>query len=378
MTTDLTWFPLVLRPRPPGLPLHARITELTALAASTGQGTRQEQATRAAEVLNKAALIASDCGIPGLARELCHRQYRLLAQHAPLPGWAARLAMQPVLNITRQLIRDGNSDEALATLKALHHAALHHTTITVDAIAVDFSTLTSTVDGHRETCTLTWTALLADGIRALARTARWEEAAEHADAYRGTGTRLLDGRQAAILSLLTSDHAEEAAQMVEQTSAAEPWEHAIQAVLRVLCQRATAHDPRPATATMIAATRQLIQVQDPATAVTRTRIGLAAVELAGDTEPSQPSLITALIDTASTDAYAARDLLASTRVVKSLTSGQCSGLQALLLTSGLRAGTIPGHLHDQMTSAVSLAEAALTNGITASEEPEPASRMDCA
>ena len=70
----LAWFPLVQRPRPPGLPLQARIAELAALAARTGQGTRQEQATSAARVLNKAALIASDCGVPALARDLCRRQ----------------------------------------------------------------------------------------------------------------------------------------------------------------------------------------------------------------------------------------------------------------------------------------------------------------
>lgn len=102
----LTWFPLVLRPRPPGLPLEARIAELTGLARPA-DGTAHQRVSRAAEVLNKAALIASDCGMPGLARALCHRQHELFDRARPLPPWAAQLALQPILNIPRQLIREG-------------------------------------------------------------------------------------------------------------------------------------------------------------------------------------------------------------------------------------------------------------------------------
>jgi hypothetical protein len=86
--TSLSWFPLVPRPRPPCRPLQARVTELATLADDMERGTQQERVTRAAEVLNKTALIASDCGIPALARELCQQQYQLFARSAPLPGWA--------------------------------------------------------------------------------------------------------------------------------------------------------------------------------------------------------------------------------------------------------------------------------------------------
>lgn len=105
--TTLTWFPLVARPRPPGLPLETRIAELISLDARPAEGTCHDRMSQAAEVLNKAALIASDCGMPGLARALCHRQHDLFGRARPLPGWAAKLALQPVLNIPRQLIREG-------------------------------------------------------------------------------------------------------------------------------------------------------------------------------------------------------------------------------------------------------------------------------
>jgi hypothetical protein len=374
MDAGLAWFPLVPRPRPPGLPLQARIAELAALVASAEQGMRQQRATRAAEVLNKAALIASDCGIPAMARELCHRHYEVYAQQAPLPGWAARLALQPVLNIPRQLIRDRHGDDAHAMLETLHHAALSRATAIIDGVRVDFGILTSTADGHKGACTLTWTALLADGTRALAQAGRWKEAAEHATAYRGTGARLLDGRQAAILALLTDGHANEAIRLVEQATVAECWEHAVQAVLRVLCQRAAGQDSQPGVAAMIAATSALAQVQDPATAVTRTRTGLIALDLAGDSDTAQVlALRSALITAASADAYAARDLLASRQASKSLTSIQRSGLQTLVRACGLGAGAIPGQLYGQLTSAADLAEPSLAQAIERIAR-EPASR----
>lgn len=368
---DLGWFPLVQRPRPPGLPLQARVTELATLAAGTEQGTRQERATRAAGILNNAALIASDCGVPALALELCRRQYELLARLAPLPGWAVRLALQPVLNIPRQLIRDGHGDDARAVLKAIHSAALSRAAAVIDGMRIDFGALSSTVDGHKEACTLTWTAVLADGTRALVQAGRWTEAAEHAAAYRGTGARLLDGRQAAILALLADGRPSDAAQMVEQSAVAEAWEHAVQAVLAVLCQRAAGQNPVPGIATMLGAARTLVQAQDPATVVTRTRTGLTALALAGHSGTMQaPAVRAALITAGNADAYVARDLLA-TRRNWSLTSTQRARLQALVQTSGLDAGTIPGHLHDQLTRAARRAEVTLACAIR-TPQGEPA------
>ncbi len=368
--TGTTWFPLVPRPRPPGLPLQARVAELAALAATAEQGTCQERATRAAEILNKAALIASDCGIPALARALCHRQYQMFARSAPLPGWAVRLALQPALNLPRQLIRDGHGNDAHAMLEALHRAALNRATVVIGGMRIDFGTMTDTTDGRREACTLTWTALLADGTRALAQAGRWKEAAEHAAAHRGTGARLLDGRQAAILALLADAHATEAARMVEQATVAEPWERAVQAVLRVLCQHAAGQDPPPGAATMIAAVCVLAQEQDPVTAVTRTRIALNALDLAADRDITQAlSLRAALITAGNADGYAARDLLANHQMSQSLTSAQNSQLQAQVRACGLGIGTIPSHLHHRLANAVDQAETTLTRSMITPRNP---------
>lgn len=250
-------------------------------------------------------------------------------------------------------------------LEALHQAALNRATTASHGMSIDFGTLTSTADGHKEACMLTWTALLADGTRALAQAGRWNEAAERAAAHRGTGDRLLDGRQAAILALLTNGQAAQADQMTEQAIVTEPWEQAVQAMLHVLCQPGTGQLPEPAVIRMIATAQELAEERAPATAVTRTRIGLTALDLAADSNHAETRAIRrALISAGSTDAHAARDLLASHQLSKFLTSDQRADLHALLRACGLGAGTIPGHLHDQLTRAARRSENALQHSLS--------------
>jgi hypothetical protein len=168
---DLAWFPLALRERPPGRPLEARVAELQRLAGPAADATRLDRITRACEVLNKAALIASDCGLPALAHALCHRQYELFEKAKPWSSWEIKLAMQPLLNIARQRIREGNGDNSLALLESLCTAARTRTSVTYDGHLIDFGALTATPQDHKALCTLIWAALLADGTRALTQAA---------------------------------------------------------------------------------------------------------------------------------------------------------------------------------------------------------------
>ena len=358
--TTLTWFPLVARPRPPGLPLETRIAELTSLAARPAEGTCHDRMSRAAEVLNKAALIASDCGMPGMARALCHRQHDLFERARPLPAWAAKLALQPVLNIPRQLIREGRGQDAYTMLETLYHAARERTAAVIDGRPVDLAAITCAPDDHKTVCTLIWAALLADGTRALALAGRWKEAASHAAAHRGTGQRLLDGRQAAILALVQDGQAGNAAATVEQSTIAEPWEHAVQSLLRVMCLRAAGTGSGQHVPTMLAAARALAQEPDRSTAVMRTRAGMIALDLAETSDdPQSRPLREALIATAAGDAYAARDMLVHHQVRQYLTTAQRRGLHNLVRACGLGAGTIPERLHTQMVAAVDFAETTL-------------------
>lgn len=68
-------FPLVARSRPPCAPLDARVGELCRLADSAARST---DPTAASAVYNQAALLASDAGLPELARTWCHRHAILL------------------------------------------------------------------------------------------------------------------------------------------------------------------------------------------------------------------------------------------------------------------------------------------------------------
>ncbi|WP_322769550.1 hypothetical protein, partial [Frankia sp. Cr1] len=303
----LSWFPLVQRPRPPGLPLEDRVRQLKELAARTADGLHL---VRAAEVCNKAALIASDCGQPELAQDLCWRQHKVFDQARPLPASAAKLALQPVLNLPRQLIRDGDGNRAYAILQTLHEAARTQTSALIDGRSVSLQNVTCAPDDHRTMCTLTWAALLADGVRALARAGRWHEAAERAAAHRGVGRRLLDGRQATVLALAQDGHTEQAAALVDQSTIPEPWEQVVQTILRVYCLRLAGTDADPHISPLLTTALTLVRQPDPSTTVFRARAGMIALRLADGHDPQLDSLRKALIASALNDAYTARDTLA--------------------------------------------------------------------
>ena len=72
--------PLVCRPKPPGIPLADRIARLTALTVEPPGTDHSQRVARASGVLNFAALIASDVGLPDLAAGLCWQQHRVFAE----------------------------------------------------------------------------------------------------------------------------------------------------------------------------------------------------------------------------------------------------------------------------------------------------------
>ncbi|MFI9630101.1 hypothetical protein [Streptomyces sp. NPDC052042] len=352
----LTWFPLVQRPRPPALPLTARIRQLTDLAAQPATGDIHQQATRAAEICNKAALIASDCAVPDLARELCWSQYAVFDQAGPLPAWAVKLALQPILNIARQLIREGDGNSAYTMLDTLFRAARAQTSTEITGRTVNLHTLTSSADAHKTVCSLVWAALLADGTRALTRADRWREAADAAAAHRGVGTRLLDGRQTLILALAQNGQHDEATDLVEGSRPTEPWEEAVQHLLRTLCRDAAGAVPAAHLDGMLTAVLAL-QQPAPGTAVFRTRVGVTALLLAmGHTDEQIPTLHTGILALAHADGYAARDALTHPQLRRAMTAGQRHALTRLVRAVGLDAGTIAAPLRSDLMRAVTSAQ----------------------
>ncbi|MGH3941186.1 MAG: hypothetical protein ACRDTG_21630, partial [Pseudonocardiaceae bacterium] len=186
---------------------------------------------------------------------------------------------------------------------------------------------------------------------------RWQDAAEHAAAHRGVGTRLLDGRQVAILSLADRGEHDRATSMVQDSVLTEPWERAVASLLRVYCRHAAGDDTEQGTAAMLDHALDLIEQTEPSTAVFRARVGMTALDLADECDsPQLPRLRTALITTASTDAYAAREALAHPVLRPVMTAGQQQGLTALVQASGLGRGAIPQGLLDDLMESVTLAE----------------------
>ncbi|SEG94756.1 hypothetical protein SAMN05216223_13111 [Actinacidiphila yanglinensis] len=350
------WFPLVPRSRPPCRPVRDRIGELQARLAQPPEDEPHRQLVQAAEVCNKAALIASDCGLPELARALCRRQHDVFDHAHPLPASAVKLAVQPLLNLPRQMIREGNGQEAYALLDQLYQAARDRTNLDIDGWTVNLRGLTSAPDDHKTAYTLIWTALLADGTRALALAGRWREAAEQAAAHRGIGARLLDGRQAAILALIQEDQCDRARTLVDESLVNEPWESAVKLLLRVLCRPAAKEHARAASA-LLGTVRTQTERPDPSLAVFHTRLGITALDLAdGHDTPKQRHLSSSLLAIARNDAHAARTVLDHPTLRAAMTKRQLSDLNAVLDAASLGSSPLPATLVDALKRAASAAE----------------------
>lgn len=353
-------FPLVSRAKPAGRALSARIDSLRHTQREPDGADHYTHVARASEVFNVAALIASDCGMPHLAWDLCWRQYDIFDAARPLPAPIAKLALQPVLNIARQMIRDGNGETAYAMLVNLYQAARSHSTATVAGRSVDLADGTVFPEDHKTICTHLWGALLADGTRALVQAGRWTEAATAVALHRGVGDRLLDGRQVTIMSLLQRGHHDQAIAMVNQSSITEPWEKPVAAILRTYCLQSAASAVRQDLDAAVTEALALVQQVELSTAVFRTRVALTALDLAEPDGHIDRSLLSkSVVHQASTDAYAAREALRSKSLRASITVRDERRLADVVERSGLGRGFIPATLLGDLAASVQTADVEL-------------------
>jgi hypothetical protein len=88
-------------------------------------------------------------------------------------------------------------DTAIAQLESLLTAAHHRGIADIDGRHIDLSHAIATNDDRREARRWLWTIALAEGIRALARAGRWEDALTHAHRHHGIGDTLWVPRTAA-------------------------------------------------------------------------------------------------------------------------------------------------------------------------------------
>ncbi|TXK41484.1 hypothetical protein [Nonomuraea sp. C10] len=333
-------FPLVPRPRAVCRSLEqrvARVRDRAHLAARRGD----DALLRAAEAFNVAALIATDCGLPNLAQDLCWQQAGVFLTRRPYPAATAKLALQPLINLGRLLVRDGDPDGAYRVFRGLYDGLRDRASTVVTGREVDLADLVTEED-RPETVQWMRLVLLVDGSRALARAGRWTEALHHAEQHHGVGELLYEGRQVSIIARATAGHHDEAAHLLDSTPIEAPWEEAIAACLRTLCPRLADQLADPVISPMVDAYLRL--PAEPEHVVFQVRLGLCVLGLApggcGAADVARKMTSTAV---ASSDAYAAWELLNG---APHAVGDDGPTLTAMVNAAGLGRGDIPDLLDD--------------------------------
>ncbi|MFD4123849.1 hypothetical protein ACFXKK_03010 [Streptomyces globisporus] len=338
--------------------MDERINHLTGLTVAPAGASHHDLVARTCGVLNYAALIASDAGLPDLAEDLCWRQHQVFAEAGRLNGRVAVMSLMPLVNLSRLLTRDGRGEAAYNLLARLNQAARQQQNTEIAGRRVGLSAVTSTDEDHRTVCQELYVVLLVDGARALARIGRWTEAADAMTQHRGIGNRLLDGRQIGIMALMEQGHSHQARHLIDTTQPTEPWEKAIAALLRAHCRPGSAPLPPADLDQTQRAVASLLADPDPSYALFQTRAGLAALDL-GTSGPHTSSLTSALAETASLDAYAAREALDHPAAREVFGTARTSALSSVITNAGLGVGTLPANHLRALSESVSHGEAEL-------------------
>jgi hypothetical protein len=342
-------FPLVARPRPACTPLPHQVADLCHRAADAAH---HQDTAAATAVFNLAALLASDCALPDLARQWSHRLARAALLSDPQVGQQATHSLEPIVNLARLRTRAGDGIGAWSLLEDLYDAIASRTDTTIDGIDIPAARLTSTPQAHRELRAWGWATLLSSGARALAAAGRWDDAKRRLHEHNGIGHRMLDGRQIAVLAYTTAGNHDAALAMLRDTQPGKPWETAVTACLTLLCQRHTSPDRTDPWA----AYREL-DPSAPGLAVFHTRLGLSMIEsLDGVNQSAAQAIASLLLSHATTDGYAARDVLAHHGCRSTATDPQLSRLAGLVDTCGLDGGFIPDRLVTDLSAALDTAE----------------------
>ncbi|MEU8266404.1 hypothetical protein AB0B89_04490 [Sphaerisporangium sp. NPDC049002] len=363
-------FPLLGRPRPACPPLPERVKEICEIASTAGQQ-GADVMHHAAHALNKAALLASDCGLEDLARDLCWQHINLYrVAGLRLTVRQARYMLEPVLNLARLQIRADAGGQALRLLEAMYQAVTANTDLVVDRNTLPLANLTGTRQEHRNLREWVWMHYLADGIRALALAGRWDDAVAHAEAHRGIGRHLMEGRQATIIAHCLHGALPTARAVLADSTPTQPWEHQVASCLNVMCA-----DPNRASISqeVAAMVRHFLEQEPvPGYAVFRARLGLTVVSLAGAADPEAADGVLARVTAEAIEAgdgYAARDMLGYLSTRTGLTNMQRDALSELVTRSGLGSGTLPESLLNSLVNSAEVAKEALAASMVRPDRP---------
>ncbi|MEV1289673.1 hypothetical protein [Micromonospora sp. NPDC049679] len=291
-----------------------------------------------------------------LARAWCHRHANLYLSRAPLNGYTARFALEPVVNLARLRIRAGDGDGAHNLLTDLYNAIISGRPVVVDELELHPRQLPADTGELDQNLGRLRSVLLSDGTRALTLAGRWADALTHVRYYDGIGPTLLDGRQVAVVAHLTQGDSPASAAILRHTQIAQPWEQAVYDLLQNW-HATTVGDLPPTDHTDLIERLPGI----PSTAglrVFRIRLSLTALDLATDVSPTlAKDLVNRLISDVirDEDANPARDLLGHPAVDRE----HHRALRQLVEASGLGLGYLPDAAHKLLSSALDLADAAI-------------------
>ncbi|GGQ42944.1 hypothetical protein [Couchioplanes azureus] len=357
-------FPLLGRPRPACPALPQRIQEVTDAVTAAEQKGEQGFAD-AAHALNKAALIASDCGLPYLAEQLCWQHihvYRHLGR--PLTIVEARYLLEPVLNLARLHIRADQGNAAIQLLEAMYDAVTRRQNLTVGDYLLPTAELTGDPLERRQLREWVWLQLIGEGVRALALAGRWTAAAEHARAHKGIGIHLMEGRQAAIIAAILNDDLPQARNLLGESALTQPWELEVLSCFNLMCARPGVLSSERQLDVALAGYRARGPVSGYASY--RARLGLTLVTLAYPTRPDTAAILLREVaeeTIAAADGYAARDLLSFRGPVDGITPAQRTRLTNINAESRLGLRTLPDLALQQLTSSTLAAETALRTAL---------------
>ena len=351
---ELRWLPLAGWPRPACPPLPARVAEITAIVCEAGEP-GADPLSAAAHALNKAALLASDCGLDDLARDLCWRHIDSYRQASrPLTVDLARRMLGPALNLARLKLRAGEPDSALQLLEAIHQTVAAGSDLIIDGQLLPVAGLAGSPEEHARLRNIVRQHHITDGIRAHATAGRWDKAASLAEALGGVSARLTEGRQAVIIARCLEGDLTAARGILAQTDAAEPWESHVGACLTVMCST-----PAGAGTAACAMTGQFLAGGPaPGCILFWARLGLTIAALASRTRPQGTEAVIGAIAEAAiqaADGYAAGDIIQSPAVAGMLDEQRWNRLAELAAASGVGGGALPAELLGPFSDAVAAA-----------------------
>ncbi|MFQ6148585.1 hypothetical protein ACLMNJ_36950 [Streptomyces seoulensis] len=358
-------FPLVARFRPACPPLPKRVRALVDLADTA---VKQADQGLASAVYNQAALIASDLGLPDLAREMCHQHAAAYLHACPLRGMSAIRGLEPVVNLARLQIRAGHADEGRQRLLDLYRAVETGTAARCEGVSVP-ADLTATGEDHQEVRAWLWRVLLADGTRTLTTEGRWAEVLAHIEAHHGIGKRMLDGRQVAVLAALVAGDTAGSAVLLADTMPGDPWEQAVTACLTVLCRRDAGQPTAHHLADLVTAYSG--RKTEPGTTVFDTRLGLTVLDAIGSAEALAARRIVEDLHRRTTnaeDGYAARETLAHLLFTEIATDRQVQDCRMLVRVCSLGAGILPDELRGELTAALCASDGVIRESLGSSSD----------